>query len=260
MGSRSTLRGLALFGFFGLSPSLTAAQSPDTFKNLQVLPKDVTRQQLMNTMFGFADALGVECAHCHAGGDPRTLEGVDFASDEKWEKRTARSMMRMVSAVNGDFISKLEPRPAAGGKKAPTVRVECVTCHHTVLRPETISAIFSRDLDEHGPEAAIRAYKDLRVQYLERGGYNFSDGPLNAIGEELLKAHREREALLVLEYNVESHPSAAWSWYGLGEARLATGDRPGALAAFQRSLTLQPDIEGAQKRVLELSTAAPPKP
>ncbi len=34
-------------------------------KNLQVLPKDFTRQQVVGVMNGFTAALGVNCAHCH---------------------------------------------------------------------------------------------------------------------------------------------------------------------------------------------------
>jgi hypothetical protein len=260
MGMRPVATNLVLMALLGQGASRAQAQIPEKFTNLQVLPKGSTQKELMRVMIGFADALGVECGHCHAGGNPNTLEGVDFASDDKWEKRTARTMMRMVNA-DADFISRLEARPVSPGEKVqPTVRIECVTCHRTITRPETISAIFSRVLEEQGPAAALRTYKDLRVKYLERGSYDFSNGPLNSIGEDLLKAHRWREALAVLEYTVESHPNEPWSLYWLGEARLAAGENAGALEAFERSLSLEPDNAQAQKRLRELKSPASPKP
>ena len=74
--------------------SPASAQIPQTFTNLQVLPKDIPRAQLVSTMRGFAGALGVRCTHCHVG--PDDLQGMDFATDEKESKKIARTMLRMV--------------------------------------------------------------------------------------------------------------------------------------------------------------------
>ena len=41
------------------------AQFPDKFRNLKVLPKDISKHELESTMRGFAFALGVRCDHCH---------------------------------------------------------------------------------------------------------------------------------------------------------------------------------------------------
>ena len=46
-----------------------AAQIPEKFVNLQVLPKDLARDSLVQIMRGFSFALGVRCQHCHSGGD-----------------------------------------------------------------------------------------------------------------------------------------------------------------------------------------------
>lgn len=70
-----------------------AAQIPDAFENLQLLPKDINKGQLVGTMRGWATALGVRCTHCHVG--PDNLVGMDFASDDKPTKRTARKMLEM---------------------------------------------------------------------------------------------------------------------------------------------------------------------
>ena len=40
------------------------AQIPDSFDNLQVLPGDISKPELMDIMRQFAGDLGVRCNHC----------------------------------------------------------------------------------------------------------------------------------------------------------------------------------------------------
>jgi len=104
-----------------------APQAPPA--NLQVLPKDIPRPQLLQTMQAFNQALGVQCGHCHqftAAGDPMN----DMASDVKPQKNAARAMLRMVAAVNPQVQQ-------AVSKTADTaVRVGCWTCHRGQAIPE----------------------------------------------------------------------------------------------------------------------------
>ena len=69
-----------------------AAQIPDEFTNLKVLPKDISKREMVSIMRSFAGALGVRCKHCHVGEDPNSLEGYDFASDDPEPKRVARPL------------------------------------------------------------------------------------------------------------------------------------------------------------------------
>jgi hypothetical protein len=66
--------------------------------------------------YGFGRSLAVSCYHCHS------REG--WAKDEKKQKRIAREMMRMVLAINTDYISKIEGlgedhRPPGGAPGGP---------------------------------------------------------------------------------------------------------------------------------------------
>ena len=101
------------------------------FHNLKVLPVNISHDDLIATMRGFTRALGTRCDHCHAAGPPAAdgREKLDFASDAKPEKNTARTMIRMVRAINGDYIGKIDP--------TKQVQVTCGTCHrgHTVPEP-----------------------------------------------------------------------------------------------------------------------------
>jgi tetratricopeptide (TPR) repeat protein len=233
-----------------------AAQIPDKFTNLRVLPKDISRKDLVMAMRGWATALGVRCGHCHTGGNPDTLQGVDFASDAKWEKRTAREMLRMVLAVEADYLRKIEPRPVGTGERAPApVALACITCHHGLTRPETLDAAVERVLLAEGPEAAVRTYKDLRAKYLDRGSYDFSERSMNTLAERLMQQKRNRDAALLLEASAEFNPEAGWLQHLLGEARLADGDRAGARTAFTRALALSPENDLTRKRVQELGAA-----
>jgi hypothetical protein len=233
-----------------------AGQIPDRFTNLKVLPADISRADLVATMRGWTSALGVRCGHCHLGGDPETLIGVDFASDQKWEKRTARAMLLMVRALEAEHLAKLEHRPeSAGPGSPPAVSVSCLTCHHGLRRPDTLDAALDRVLAADGPEAAVRTYRELRARHLGQGSYDFSERPVNDLAERLLKTKRSRDAVLLLEVSLEFNPEAAWQHHLLGEARLAAGDRRGALQAFTRALALSPQNGLSRRRVEELKSA-----
>ena len=92
--------------------------------NLQVFPKDMDPERLMEAMHHIAGSLGVHCDYCHEM-DP-TTHHPNFASDANPKKETARAMMRMTHEINQNYISKLDPK--AG--------VTCGTCHRGNAKPE----------------------------------------------------------------------------------------------------------------------------
>jgi len=94
--------------------------------NLQVLPKDMPRAQVIQIMRGFEAALQVECGHCHVWTGPN-LPTNDYASDVKPTKNIARAMLRMVMADN-QMIST-----AVTAHKAQ--EVSCATCHRGMPIP-----------------------------------------------------------------------------------------------------------------------------
>ena len=104
-----------------------APQPPPT--NLQVLPKDWTRQQVVQVMQQINAGLGVQCGYCHmftAAGDPTN----DFAADVKPTKNVARAMMRMVQDVNKQVAAAV-PSKASD----QVARVGCATCHRGAAIP-----------------------------------------------------------------------------------------------------------------------------
>ena len=104
--------------------------------NLQVLPKNLSGQQVHEIMEGFAGSLGVHCDFCHAA-DPKNLmpngrPRMDFADDSKDDKKIARIMIAMTQQINADYISKAKTLdPDSMG-----MTVTCGTCHRGHSMPE----------------------------------------------------------------------------------------------------------------------------
>jgi hypothetical protein len=107
------------------------------FKNLQVLPPGIPREQLIETMRGFSRGLGVKCDHCHVVTATEPEPVLDFPSDAKEEKRAARVMLQMVQQINGSWLERVEAaeghleeeRTEDADEGAAELRVVCWTCH-----------------------------------------------------------------------------------------------------------------------------------
>lgn len=85
--------------------------------NVQYLT-NLTPTQLQRTMNMMSASLGVSCDACHVRKD----DHFDWASDEKQEKKTARSMIAMTINLNEKFFNN---RPA----------VSCNSCHRGSEHP-----------------------------------------------------------------------------------------------------------------------------
>jgi hypothetical protein len=100
------------------------------FKNLQVLPKDISKDSLDAVMHNFTNSLGVKCMFCHVheGNDFRS--GWKFDSDDKPEKNTARYMMKMTAGINATYFN------FDSSTRTDTISVvRCVTCHRGIPHP-----------------------------------------------------------------------------------------------------------------------------
>jgi hypothetical protein len=109
------------------------------FHNLHVLPQNISRDQLLNAMRRFTQALGVGCDYCHAPVPdpvPGAEEELDFASDAKQTKHSARTMLRMTHRINDDYVAKIPD--------AHTV-VTCWTCHRGEAQPAIVPSLPPRN-------------------------------------------------------------------------------------------------------------------
>jgi tetratricopeptide (TPR) repeat protein len=229
-----------------------AAQIPDKFTNLQVLPKDIPRNQLVQIMRGFAGALGVRCQHCHVGSVPEDLRTFDFASDEKETKKVARVMLRMMQEINTHLL------PQTG--RTPLVTVQCVTCHHGLTKPQPLVDVLSATMEKDGVEAAIKEYGELREKYYGRGAYDFGAPSLNMLAERLAGQKNVEAAIAVQEFNVKANPGIATSYSLLANLYEQKGDRAAARASIEKAIALEPGEAFYKRRLQELQASPSPSP
>lgn len=116
----------------GMSAMRPAEDKPPK-RNLKVLPKDISHDDLEKTMDAFKTALGVKCNFCHAQSADSSSHHLDFASDAKPEKTIARHMYKMAMKINKKFFSMNKD------DKGDIVQtVTCMTCHHGSPHPNEV--------------------------------------------------------------------------------------------------------------------------
>ncbi|HUP47921.1 MAG TPA: c-type cytochrome [Thermoanaerobaculia bacterium] len=102
------------------------------FHNLQVLPQNIPRDDLLRTMERFTQALGVECDYCHVPNPAGTDPEFDFPSDAKREKAAARVMLLMTRRINRDYVSRIPDAHTT---------VTCWTCHRGQVQPAIVPSL-----------------------------------------------------------------------------------------------------------------------
>lgn len=228
--------------------SLGLAQIPDSFTNLKVLPKDITRDSLVQTMRRFSLSLNVRCQYCHVGGDGVSFQGVEFAKDDSPHKRKARFMLRMVDSLNSVVLPNV---PDLNGR-AP-IRIECKTCHRGSAFPLLLTQRLERTRDSIGIDSAVALYRRLRTNESMDGRYDFTEWEMNLWAERLARANKSADAIRVYELNLESFPQSVSILIALGQL-YETTDKTKALDYYRRAATLQPRNQELQRRIQRLST------
>lgn len=224
----------------------TPAVPPWQGQNLQVFPADIARNDLMQRMREFSFALGVRCQHCHTGGNGVSFDGVDFASDAKPAKVTARVMLRMTQQINGSLL------PALPARAEPRVGVACVTCHRGLPLPKTLQTTLYEVTVRDGVAAAVARYRELRATEPTSGRYDFGEWEINELARRLVDAGRRADAIAILEMNGEFHPRSTAIDLEVGRLHAANGDRDKALARYQSALAKEPDNDVIKQRIAAL--------
>jgi hypothetical protein len=135
MNVRPALVALVLILGCTTATQTPAPAPPSPFKNVQVLPHTMSRQDLIATMKSFTRGLGVRCGHCHVVTATEPKEEFDFPSDAKEEKRVARVMIQMATQINSEWMKRVAA--AEGQPPEPDERrVWCWTCHRGKQLPE----------------------------------------------------------------------------------------------------------------------------
>jgi hypothetical protein len=121
-----------LIAFMIIGMAATRPQDDKPKRNLKILPKDISHDDLDKIMDSWKVALGVKCGFCHAPSKDSSSRHLDFASDAKPEKDIARHMFRMTAKINKKYFNFDKD-----DKGAVIPAVTCLTCHRGEPHPET---------------------------------------------------------------------------------------------------------------------------
>ncbi|HET9251768.1 MAG TPA: tetratricopeptide repeat protein [Candidatus Eisenbacteria bacterium] len=110
-----------------------------------------------------------------------------------------------------------------------------------------------REAWEAGGAAAARSELNAhRKSYPDVPGMS-SEGDVNRFGYELLAHDRVDDAIEVFRWNTEDHPGSWNAWDSLGEALVKKGDRERAIAAYRKSVELNPESQGGKEALRHLT-------
>ncbi|TDH28606.1 c-type cytochrome [Segetibacter sp. 3557_3] len=112
--------------------SFAFRQRAARYKNLKVLPKNTTKQEMDSIMRHFSTSLGVRCNFCHVRTNDAQRD-FDFASDSSKNKQIARGMFKMMVKINKKYFKESQAE-ARSANRIP--EVSCFTCHHGKENPE----------------------------------------------------------------------------------------------------------------------------
>jgi Photosynthetic reaction centre cytochrome C subunit len=90
-------------------------------KNLQVLDKTLSKDDVKKIMEGYAAQLGVKCVFCHVGEE--------YEKDEKKQKSDARKMIRLVMEMKAKRTDYFKPTVKESA-------IQCALCHRGKPQPE----------------------------------------------------------------------------------------------------------------------------
>ncbi|WP_218620393.1 c-type cytochrome [Flavobacterium sp. I3-2] len=106
-------------------PEYESIEFNDGFKNLKVLPQNISKDSLMGLMKSYNKALGVKCNHCHSK---------DKSADDVYAKEITRHMIKMTNELNEKEFNPI-------GEKYKNA-INCATCHRGSTSPMKATAEF----------------------------------------------------------------------------------------------------------------------
>lgn len=106
---------------------------------------------------------------------------------------------------------------------------------------KSIAEILSATIDSSGVDGAVKQYRDFKAAASSTPAtYNFDEDELSTLGYELIHAKKLKEAVRIFQLNVEAYPQSSNVYDSVAEAYMDAGDKPLAVANYQKSLKLNP--------------------
>lgn len=118
---------------------------------------------------------------------------------------------------------------------------------------KSVAGILSATIASNGIDVAAKQYRDLKAA-APSSTYNFAEDELNALGYQLIQAKKFHEAIRVFQLNLEAYPQSSNVYDSLAEAYMDNGDKPEAIANYQKSLQLNPKNRNAVSMLQKLNS------
>lgn len=115
----------------------------------------------------------------------------------------------------------------------------------------SIAQTLSATITSNGVDAAVKQYYELKVSTPKT--YNFDEDELNSLGYQLIAARKFKEAIRILQLNVEVFPQSSNVYDSLGEAYMDDSNKPLAIANYRKSLELNPKNANGRKMLEKLT-------
>jgi tetratricopeptide (TPR) repeat protein len=138
---------------------------------------------------------------------------------------------------------------AIGKSADAATRVGCATCHRGVPIPKQIADIVTEAGNSGGAAAGLAKYKELRTQFYGGQSYDFSEGSLIVIAQRANTANKADDALTYLNANLEYYSKSARTYVTMAQVKNAKGDKPGAIAALEKAVELDPNNAQAKTQL-----------
>ena len=103
---------------------------------------------------------------------------------------------------------------------------------------KSIAETLSLTIASGGIDEAVKQYRDLKAA--APATYNFDEDELNGLGYRLIQGKKYKEAIRIFQLNSKAYPQSSNVYDSLGEAYMDDGDKPRAIANYQKSLALNP--------------------
>ena len=170
----------------------------------------------------------------HSGGDTGFVSNLVLLPEKKiavvMMSNYDRAPLRAITNAALDVALGLKPDPV-------------------VIKPP-IDKILYKTISTSGIEAGVKQYYELKKN--EPQSYDFQERLLNILGYNFMRRGKLKEAIRVLQLNVEAYPASSNVYDSLGEAYMLNGEKAPAIENYEKSLKLDPGNTGAVEALKKL--------
>ena len=138
-----------------------------------------------------------------------------------------------------------------GGRLFPKASLdEMLAKAQALASRKSIAETLSTTIQQQNVDAAIKQYHELKST--QPAAYDFSEGELNSLGYQLLEMKNFKEAIRILQLNVEAYPQSSNAYDSLAEAYMDDGDRELSIKNYKKSLELDATNSNAVEKLKKL--------